>query len=363
MRLRRKGGVVKPGGDNVLRVERIQNFKTVDLTATDDPRLSWKAVGIHLFLVSRPDGWSFYEADLVQRHRDGAESLRSGLRELEDAGYLDRSEVIQDRATGRITGRRWTVRETAGEPVPPKTHGTGFPSDGEPHANNKGVETSRNPETEPPPPPAGAGGVVAGEVSLTSQPIPPKDDRKQREAEAVEEVLADWRDATGRNRFFRPVDDSWKKARAALRYGFTRAQLRLAVAGALATPWNCGENPNGKKYLNPDNIFRSSETIDRHMDTARTRCTPESWWPAPDADFPASPAGMDAPAPEPVERAMTGFDLDMQALVQELFAARQDKGRIIAIKRRLGCLGEEVGVRGVTFPPFPEEFEALEVAA
>jgi hypothetical protein len=276
--------------------------------------------------------------------------------------------LLPPRSAGK-PGRKPRPKTGPGFSETPSQNGTTpRPKTGPPPSQNGTTEPTTEPSEQniTPLPPAGAGevGAEVGDIFPLPQPPRIKDERRRQEAQVVEEVLSDWRTATGRQRFFKPQDDSWKKAAAALRYGFTRAQLRLAVAGALATPWNCGENPHGKKYLNPDNIFRSSEKVDAHMDTARAKLTPQDWWPAPEDgnESPASAAPV-AGDDEPGERAMTGFDLDMQALVYELFAPHPDRGRIIAIKKRLGCLGEEVGLRGQVFPPFPEEFEAREVGA
>lgn len=99
-------------GDVVLRVERNRNFKTISLEAVNDERLSWKAKGIHTYLITRPDGWKFYRADLEERAPDGRDSLSTGLRQLREAGYL-RIESAQGPG-GKLSGWSWTVYESAG---------------------------------------------------------------------------------------------------------------------------------------------------------------------------------------------------------------------------------------------------------
>ncbi len=96
-------------GSVVLRAPRDIPYKTVCVEAVEDDReLSWKACGILWFLISRPHAWKLYQDDLVRRHTDGVTGVRSGLIELEKAGYL-RREVT--RADGRISGRTWLVSE------------------------------------------------------------------------------------------------------------------------------------------------------------------------------------------------------------------------------------------------------------
>lgn len=40
------------------------NFVTVNKDFIHDPNLSWKAKGILLYLLSRPDDWQIYETEL-----------------------------------------------------------------------------------------------------------------------------------------------------------------------------------------------------------------------------------------------------------------------------------------------------------
>jgi len=67
-----------------------KNFTTVDNTFINDSNLNWKAKGILLYLLSRPDDWQVYIKDLVNKAADGEKALRSGLNELEKHGYLAR---------------------------------------------------------------------------------------------------------------------------------------------------------------------------------------------------------------------------------------------------------------------------------
>ncbi len=54
----------------------------------EDDRLSNKAVGILVYLLSKPDHWQVREEDIAKRHTDGATSIRSGLKELKEFGYI-----------------------------------------------------------------------------------------------------------------------------------------------------------------------------------------------------------------------------------------------------------------------------------
>lgn len=67
------------------------NFVTVHKSFIHDENLSWKAKGILLYLLSRPDDWQVYETELNKHSSDGRDSLRTGIKELEQAGYIHRT--------------------------------------------------------------------------------------------------------------------------------------------------------------------------------------------------------------------------------------------------------------------------------
>lgn len=111
-------------------------------SAAEDKRLSYKAVGIHTYLMSKPDDWTIRETDLAARHTEGTAAVRSGLRELRMAGYTQATR-IRDKKTGRVIGSEIHIYETplhahsAGNPhcgksTLWKTHTVENPQDGEP---------------------------------------------------------------------------------------------------------------------------------------------------------------------------------------------------------------------------------------
>ncbi|WP_049431380.1 DnaD domain protein [Staphylococcus hominis] len=67
------------------------NFVTVHKSFIHDENLSWKGKGILLYLLSRPDDWRIYETELNKHSSDGRDSLRTGIKELEEAGYIHRT--------------------------------------------------------------------------------------------------------------------------------------------------------------------------------------------------------------------------------------------------------------------------------
>lgn len=63
----------------------------------NDESVSFKAKGLFAYIQSKPREWKYYFNDLVNHSKDGKDSIRSGLCELEDAGYLKRVAVRDDK--------------------------------------------------------------------------------------------------------------------------------------------------------------------------------------------------------------------------------------------------------------------------
>lgn len=72
----------------------------------ESTQLSWKAKGLLAYMLGRPDNWEFSEKALYTMFPDGQTATRSGIKELEDAGYLYRERV---RESGKVAGCVWHV--------------------------------------------------------------------------------------------------------------------------------------------------------------------------------------------------------------------------------------------------------------
>jgi hypothetical protein len=68
-------------------------FTTVLNPVVEDARLTFKAMGVLVYLLSRPDHWRPNYRQLMKTHLDGEKSVRAALRELEAAGYYSRKRV------------------------------------------------------------------------------------------------------------------------------------------------------------------------------------------------------------------------------------------------------------------------------
>ncbi len=72
--------------------------------------LSAKAIGILCTMFSLPDDWKFSEVGLISIfQKDGQTSIRSGLKELEEKGFLKRTRI---REKGKIVGVEWLIADS-----------------------------------------------------------------------------------------------------------------------------------------------------------------------------------------------------------------------------------------------------------
>jgi len=87
-----------------------KGFKTICLEPIENSSLSWRAKGLHTYLISRPPGWKLWYADLEQRSTEGKTAIGTAVKELKAAGYL-RIDKLRDE-NQRVIGSRWTVAQT-----------------------------------------------------------------------------------------------------------------------------------------------------------------------------------------------------------------------------------------------------------
>lgn len=109
-----------------------------------DDRLSWKARGIFTYLWSMSDGWDFRVNEVSRHAKDGRDSLRAGLKELEEYGYLKRH--YKQSNGGKLDGYEWILNDTpaAGKSAKNSIESNEIPATGKP-----GVRDNRQPENPP----------------------------------------------------------------------------------------------------------------------------------------------------------------------------------------------------------------------
>jgi hypothetical protein len=73
--------------------DRAHPYVQVRRTLAQDDRLSFEARGLMLYLVSKPEGWTVMNTDLLREGKIGLHILKRLLRELEAAGWMSRKRV------------------------------------------------------------------------------------------------------------------------------------------------------------------------------------------------------------------------------------------------------------------------------
>ena len=86
-----------------------KGFTTVDNVVLNDTNLSWKAKGLFVYLWSQADEWDFYETEVAKHSTDKVGSLKSGLKELEQQGYLKRKRTRDEK--GKFIGNEWILSD------------------------------------------------------------------------------------------------------------------------------------------------------------------------------------------------------------------------------------------------------------
>ena len=73
-------------------VKKKDNFTTVHNNLILDEKLSWKAKGLLIYMLSRPTGWKYKSAEIAKNSTDGRDSVRNGLKELVENRYISRQK-------------------------------------------------------------------------------------------------------------------------------------------------------------------------------------------------------------------------------------------------------------------------------
>ena len=72
-----------------------------------DQRLSYRDVGLLVWMLSKPQDWKFsYDGMLAERTTDGKSAVQAGIKNLKAAGYL---RIEKQRNKGRLGERIWYV--------------------------------------------------------------------------------------------------------------------------------------------------------------------------------------------------------------------------------------------------------------
>ena len=89
-----------------------------------DSRLSLKSIGLLAQLMSHSPGWNMSIRSLAKANKTGVDTIKGAVRELEEFGYLVRSQKQKQNPDGTFADYEWTTADPFQNPVTVKTrHG------------------------------------------------------------------------------------------------------------------------------------------------------------------------------------------------------------------------------------------------
>lgn len=233
------------------------HFTMVTNSAVRDSRLSLKARGLLVLLLSHAEGYQISAQRLSEQTREGRDALRSAMRELEDIGYLRR---VRRRAPDGTFATETTVYETPQGDLPDLQPGTNqqvTPETGYPtRVTRSGSPAAGHPEV--------AGPVVIEEQPQEDQvledqppPAPPRGGARAPARTRDRPTDGERRPPQHppRKRAVRPRPPDWQPI-AAHREKHTRLRL-LSSLEFLADQFRCHHDAKGTLFVDWDQAFHT----------------------------------------------------------------------------------------------------------
>lgn len=81
---------------NIVRVNKTKNYTVMSNTHLKDKNLSWKAKGLHSYVLSLPDDWKIVLEHLKTISLDGIDSTRTGIKELYENRYWQKYPIHEN---------------------------------------------------------------------------------------------------------------------------------------------------------------------------------------------------------------------------------------------------------------------------
>ena len=163
----------------VFRVERIKDYTVMSNHHLRNKNLSLKAKGLLSQMLSLPDDWDYTLKGLAAINKESVDAIRTAIWELEDAGYVVRTRVRDER--GCLRGCDYYVYEypqtlssgsgSSAESVPPMLEPLASDSAalGNPMQLNKEIQNKEKQNTDP---------ILSEGESVQIPPYPQAEPRK-----------------------------------------------------------------------------------------------------------------------------------------------------------------------------------------
>jgi len=201
--------------DKILTKYRKENYKTIHLKMLEDEEeLSWKAKGLHTYLITRPDGWEFNYTDLIKRSSEGRTAVHNAIEELKEHGYLEIKQE-RDENSGKFSEVQWIVAQSPDMLENPPNADN--PNTGNPISDNRNTSSNSSCSSN-------------RKNSNNSVSDGSETNKDEEEQEKLQEIFDYWvrQKSTVSHRKFK---ESFKSAiRARLEDGFSVSELKEAIS-------------------------------------------------------------------------------------------------------------------------------------
>lgn len=89
----------------IIRVAKRARWTAVSRECVNDARLSFRARGVLVYLLDKPDDWTADAESIAKDGKEGRDAIRAALKELTECGYLLRTQY-------RTEGGTWATEQT-----------------------------------------------------------------------------------------------------------------------------------------------------------------------------------------------------------------------------------------------------------
>lgn len=131
---------------DIFRMIKNNNYTVMSNHHLQNPRLSLKAMGLMSKILSLPDDWKYSVKGLAAYCKDGYESVRTALCELEAEGYLVRRKIRNER--GQIANTEYIFRESPDMVIPGLTSSSKEGVQEKEESPESRINTGNSPESE-----------------------------------------------------------------------------------------------------------------------------------------------------------------------------------------------------------------------
>ena len=98
----------------IIRVERTKNFTVMSNHHFKNKKLSLKAKGLLSLMLSLPDDWNYSMKGLATLSKDGIDSVRTAMKELENQGYVEKDRSRNEAGCYQGTGKTMSGKSNVG---------------------------------------------------------------------------------------------------------------------------------------------------------------------------------------------------------------------------------------------------------